>query len=125
MRIALGIIAGYVAWTVLWLAGNAALGASFRDAYQGFADGGRLDDPMLLSLSLVLSVACSLVAGFTAAKIGREKANGAVWGAAIALLVTGIGVQTSAWDRMPVWYHLVFLALIIPACRVGGGKASA
>ena len=125
MKIALGIIAGYVVWTILWLAGNAALGASFRDAYQVFADGGQFDDPMLLSFSLVLSVVCSVVAGFVAARVGREKANAAVWGAALALLVTGIGVQASAWDRMPVWYHVVFLALIVPACRFGGGKASA
>lgn len=125
MRIALGIITGYVTWTVLWLAGNAALGASFRDAYQAFADGGRFDDPMLLAFSLVLSVVCSVVAGFAAAKVGREQASAAVWGAAIALLATGIGVQVSAWDRMPIWYHLVFLVLIVPACRIGGSKAGA
>jgi hypothetical protein len=35
------------------------------------------------------------------------------------LLATGLGVQSSAWSQLPVWYHLAFLALLIPGCLGG------
>ena len=35
------------------------------------------------------------------------------------MLVTGIAVQAGVWALMPVWYHLVFLALLVPVCLVG------
>jgi len=33
---------------------------------------------------------------------------------AVLLLATGIGVQTSVWTLMPVWYHLALLGLLQP-----------
>ena len=39
---------------------------------------------------------------------------------ALLLLATGIGVQISVWTRMPLWFHLSFLALIVLICLVGG-----
>jgi hypothetical protein len=29
-------------------------------------------------------------------------------------------VQASAWSALPLWYHLPFLALLVPACLLGG-----
>jgi hypothetical protein len=44
------------------------------------------------------------------------------------LLATGIAVQASVWNLMPVWYHVPFLVLVVPACILGarlvsGGRA--
>ena len=41
-------------------------------------------------------------------------------GNAVLLLITGIFVQMSIWALMPAWYHLTFLALLIPVTLVGG-----
>jgi hypothetical protein len=36
------------------------------------------------------------------------------------LLLMGIGFEVSAWQLTPVWYHLVFLVLLVPAVLYGG-----
>ncbi len=38
---------------------------------------------------------------------------------AFLLLVTGVAVQWSVFQLMPIWYHIVFLALLIPLVQVG------
>ena len=43
-----------------------------------------------------------------------------VWVFAMIQLVVGIGFEVSYWEMTPVWYHLVFLALIVPATVWGG-----
>ncbi len=50
---------------------------------------------------------------------------------AVLLLLTGIGVQSTVWHLMPLWYHATFLVLIVPVCVLAGrlwrqpvGKAS-
>ena len=39
---------------------------------------------------------------------------------AALLLGTGVAVQIGVWTFMPTWYHLTFLALIVPASVMGG-----
>ena len=41
------------------------------------------------------------------------------------LLLTGIGVQASVWSLMPTWYHVTFLALVVPMTLLGSRLASA
>jgi hypothetical protein len=43
---------------------------------------------------------------------------------AVIQLALGILFETSAWDLTPIWYHLVFLALIVPATVYGGRLAA-
>jgi hypothetical protein len=43
-----------------------------------------------------------------------------VWIFAVIQLVVGIGFEISYWEMTPVWYHLVFLALVVPATVWGG-----
>ena len=123
--IVIGAVAGYVVWTILWLGGGFVLAGRYPDELEVFQAGGSLTEPGFLGASLVLSVICSLVGGFTAARLGRNRAHAAVMTMAVLLLLTGIGVQASAWSRMPLWYHLVFLVLIIPVCLAGGRRRSA
>ena len=78
---------------------------------------------------LVLSVVCSFSAGASTAVIAMARAGRAVLVMALLLLISGIAVQASVWSLMPVWYHLTFLALIVPISLVGGrcmpGRSSA
>ena len=120
MRAVLAVVAGFVLWTVLWLGGNAGLGAVFPEAAKAFADGGALDGERDLGAALLLAAVCSFVAGRLCAAVGR--ARGPVLALAVLLLVVGAAVQASAWERMPLWYHLAFLALLVPLTLVGGRR---
>ncbi len=120
LRAVLAVIAGYAIWTALWLLGNLAIAQVWPEvADPEFTS---LPQPALIA-ALALSFVCSLVAGLLAAKVHAGKP---VLVMSILLLVTGIAVQSGVWDRMPLWYHLVFLVAIVPLCLVGGrlaGKA--
>jgi len=118
-RVVLGVIVGYAVWTALWLGGNLGLQQAFAEAYEAFVAGEPITEIGYLGGALVLSVVCSFFAGLLTAKLAGDGASRAVWIMASLLLLTGIGVQVGAWDRMPVWYHLTFLILLIPVCLVG------
>jgi hypothetical protein len=115
-RAILAVITGYLVWTALWLAGNRLL---FGGAAERVGAGEPFTAAAPLVGVVVLSMCCSLAAGATAAIIAGERAPAAVLVMAVLLLVTGIGVQASVWMLMPVWYHLAFLALIIPVSLLG------
>lgn len=111
----LGIGAGYLAWTVVFLGGSAILRSVMASVHD--ADG-YTENPMALLLYLALSFAASFLAGLTTGR--ATGATRAVVILAILLLATGIPVQLGAWDRIPVWYNLIFLAMLVPMTLVGG-----
>lgn len=115
-----GVIVGYLAWTVLWLGGNALL---FSRPAEIIKVGQRYAEAGPLAGIIALSVVCSLAAGFVGARLSRERARGAVLVMAVLLLATGIFVQAGVWPLMPVWYHLTFLALVVPVTVMGGRLA--
>ncbi len=61
--------------------------------------------------------------GAVAAVIAKEGARAASRVLAGRLLATGFAVQAGAWSSMPVWYHLSFWALIVPATLAGAHLA--
>jgi len=117
MRAFLAVIAGYLVWTALWLGGNAAF---FGAAAKVVEAGVPYTAAGPLAGLLALSVVCSIAAGLTAAAIAKQRARAVVLVMAALLLLTGILVQIGVWPFMPVWYHLTFLALIVPASILGG-----
>lgn len=121
LRAVMGVIAGYVTWSVVWFVGNRLL---FAEAAEVVGAGERYTRTGPLLGVLALSVVCSLAAGAVAAKISQSKGWGTVAVMAVLLLITGIVVQASVWSLMPVWYHVLFLALIIPICQVGSWLAT-
>ena len=121
LRAVIGVIAGYVTWSVVWFVGNRLL---FAEAAEVVGAGEPYTRTGPLLGVLVLSIVCSLAAGAVAAKISQSKGWGTVAVMAVLLLITGIVVQASVWSLMPVWYHVVFLALIIPVCQVGSWLAT-
>jgi hypothetical protein len=110
----IAVIVGYAVWTVLWLGGNALF---FSDLAASAERGEAIVSVGSLSKVLLLSFACSLVAGLITSTIGNSARAVLVTGA--LLLLTGIGVQASVWTLMPVWYHVLFLAAIVPLVVVG------
>jgi hypothetical protein len=121
VRMIIGVVVGYAIWSVLWLGGNALF---FKEAAAVVQGGQPYTLPSGLLFILALSFVCSLLAGLTTAAIARTKATKAVLIMAVLLLVTGIAVQAGVWDMMPVWYHLVFLGLLVPVSAIGGRMAA-
>jgi hypothetical protein len=117
MRVVIAVVVGYLLWTAVWLGGNAVL---FGELGQAVQAGARQTAPGPLTGVLALSVACSLIAGLTTAVLARGQSRGALVALGVLLLATGIGVQAGVWSLMPVWYHLSFLALLVPGVMVGG-----
>ena len=108
---------GFVLWSAVWLGYNAALqamGMLPADQTQPIRAA-----PALLAL-LVGSVSASLLAGYVAAATAKLAAKAAAIALGLLLVATGAFVQAQYWDLMPLWYHLSFLALLLPTCILGG-----
>jgi hypothetical protein len=112
----LSIIAGYVTWTFIFMGGAAIIRQLRTGVYD--AEGYTSDVPALL-LFLGMSVVASVMAGYVSGWLaeGKHLKHGIVL--SICLLATGIPVQLSAWDKLPVWYNLAFLILLAPMTLIG------
>lgn len=116
LRQVLAVVAGFTLWSILWLAYNVVLvklGVLPQDQTQPLQETGAL-----LAL-LVGSIIASLLAGYAAAVAGKAASLRPVAALGLLLLAVGIFVQSQFWLLMPLWYHLLFLALLLPACIAG------
>lgn len=111
LRTILAALAGYAVWTVLWLAGNKAF---FEEAAEAIAEGGSFTEGGPLIGAVVLAVVCSLAGGLVSAKVDTVTSGRAALVLGFALLATGVAVQARVWAQLPVWYHLAFLAVLVP-----------
>ena len=116
-RAILAVVGGAAVWAALWVGGTQAAQAAFPSVLpvgQPVTHTGAL-------LGLILySVLLSLLAGYVTAAIGGKDPMPAVWGLAMLQLALGIAFEVSAWSLTPVWYHVVFLALVVPTTVYGG-----
>lgn len=119
-RSVLAVLAGAVVWAVLWLAGTSGLAALFPAHTAP-------DEPVthvgIMLFLIAFSVALSVLAGWTTGRVSTVRPVRDATILAVLQLALGIGFQTSAWSLFPLWYHLVFLALIVPATVYGGRLA--
>lgn len=116
-RTILSVLGGFVAWTGLWLSLNAAAAAVHPES---FAEDGSTAELPLLVMFLAGSAVFSVISGWLTAWGSLERP---VWHSVLLgflLLVVGIGVQSMYWQVMPLWYHLIFLALLLPGATLGG-----
>jgi len=111
------VLAGTVTWTVLWLTSNSLLMTLVPGA---FREDGSTSRPDILFIILALSVIFSVGAGFVTGRLARGREMRHALALGILQLAIGIFVQLQFWDVMPIWYHLTFLALLIPGNLLGG-----
>ena len=121
MRAVLSAVGGYAVWTVLWLVGSAGIRVFWPVEFGALEGGQPITAAAPLLLGVALSVVCSLAAGLTVALVAPRAVPRGLTVLAVLLLVTGVGVQAAVWTLMPVWYHLVFLGLLVPSCLLGAG----
>ncbi len=117
LRIFLGVTVGFVVWSILWVGVDAILRAVWT-SYDESVKAMTFSSSMLI-VPLVLSAVVSIISGFVAALISRENSKSSLI-LGILLLIVGIFVQMSVWDKIPLWYHLTFLILLIPMTILGG-----
>ena len=128
LKIVLGVIAGFVAWSVLWVGTDQVIAMASPAWYGAHQDAFALAmgtgqpftaDTTILGMHLIRAVIITLMGAFLAAFIaGENRRTPAFLG--VLLLLFGIMVQAMAWNYLPIWYHLIFLGLLIPVSIIGG-----
>jgi hypothetical protein len=116
-RAILAVVAGAAVWAALWIGGTQTAQAVFPSMFvkgQPVTHIGALLGLILYSLPL------SVLAGYVTAAVAAKNPMPVVWALAVVQLIFGIIAESSAWNLTPVWYHVVFLALVVPATVYGG-----
>ena len=128
MRIVLGVIAGFFAWVIVWVGSEKVLSAIWPEGYgahqlafeAAIKNGGPFTaDTTLLLTQIVLGSFVSAMSGFLAALIaGENKRAPLVLG--FLLVAFGLLKAVLSWPYVPIWYHVIFTALLLPMTIVGG-----
>jgi hypothetical protein len=116
-RAIVAVLAGAAVWAALWIGGTQAAQAALPEILPRNQPVTHLG--ALLGL-ILYSVPLSMLAGYVTATVMRKDPMPVVRALAVLQLTLGIIAEVSAWDLTPVWYHLVFLALVVPATVYGG-----
>jgi hypothetical protein len=126
LRIFLGVIAGFIAWLIVWVGSEKILSAVWpafgvhQAAFQAAIENGgefTADSRMLLTHIVVGSIV-SVLSGFLAALVagGNSRAPLIV---GLLLLAMGLLKAVMSWQYVPVWYHLIFTAVLLPMAILG------
>jgi hypothetical protein len=128
LRIVLGVLAGFFAWAIVWVASEKILSAILPNWYgahqrafeAAVANGGQFTaSTRMLLIHIVLGSIVSVMSGFLAALIAVEnKRAPLVLG--FLLLAFGLVKVVLSWSYVPLWYHVIFTALLIPMTILGG-----
>jgi hypothetical protein len=113
-QVLLGALMGVVTFVVVGGAGLAAL--KMWPAYAHAAPHKTYTIAMLFARLANALIAC-LAAGTAAARVARA----APWVAGIVILSGSLYIHVvQVWADYPAWYHLVYLAFIVPAAGLAG-----
>jgi hypothetical protein len=115
MKSVLAVLAGVAAWTVLWMAGTQGLMAVVPTLQPEMPI-----EPLGALLFLIgYSVVLSVLAGWVTGRVAPRAPVGPAGALAAVQLSLGIFFQASAWALFPLWYHVIFLGLVVPATVSG------
>ncbi|HLA94814.1 MAG TPA: hypothetical protein VK612_03770 [Pyrinomonadaceae bacterium] len=129
LRIVLGVIAGFFAWVIVWVGVEKVLIAilpewygapqlAFQHAVENQVPQFTAETRLLLSHIVIASVV-ALVSGFLAALVsGENKRAPLVLG--FLLLALGLLKVVMSWPYVPIWYHVIFTAILLPMAILGG-----
>lgn len=127
LRVVLGVIGGFIAWLIVWIGTEKLISAIWpafgvhQNAFEeAIKNGGQFtaDTTMLLTHIVVGSIV-SVMAGSLAALIAGENARAPLV-AGILLLLMGIAKAAMSWQYVPIWYHVIFTAMLLPLAIIGG-----
>ena len=127
-RIVLGVIAGFFAWAIVWVGSEKILSAIWPEGFgahqrafeAALANGGQFTaDTTLLLTHIVLASIISVLSGFLAALIAGENIRAPLV-LGFVLVAFGLLKMVMSWPYVPIWYHVIFTALLIPMTIIGG-----
>jgi hypothetical protein len=128
IRIFLGVVGGFIAWVVAWVGSEKILSAIWPEgfgahqrAFQAAIENGGpfTADTTLLLIHIILGSIVSMFSGFLAALIAGENTRAPLV-LAFLLLALGLLKVVMSWPYVPIWYHVVFTAILIPMTIIGG-----
>lgn len=128
LRIILGVAAGFIAWSIMWVGSQQVLMSVWPEwygAHQHAFEKATLNkepfmaDTTILIMNLVRLTIVSILSGFLAAVIAGESKRSTLI-LAILLLAFGAVVTALTWSLLPIWYHILLLLLLVPMTILGG-----
>lgn len=128
VRTILAVVAGFIVWSIVWVGSDQVLINLSRGWYgahqfameKALYNGESFTaDTTIMLIRVVISIVASIMAGFIASfiAVGNSRATLAL---GIVLLIVGIAVQAMLWSVQPIWFHVVFLILLVPMTILGG-----
>jgi hypothetical protein len=127
LRIVAGIVAGFFAWMILWFGGEQIIASvwprfdAHQAAFQSAIENGGpfIADSTILLVHILLASIVSAISGFLAALIaGENKRSPLILGC--LLLAMGLLKASMTWALVPLWYHVIFTAILLPMTMIGG-----
>lgn len=127
LRIVLGVIGGFIAWLFVWVGVEKVLSAIWpafgvhQAAFQAaIEDGGQFTaNSTMLVVHIVLGSIVSVISGALASLIAGENSKAPLI-VGFLLLLMGIAKAVMSWQYVPIWYHVIFTAILVPMAIVGG-----
>ncbi len=127
LRIVLGVILGFFAWMIVWFGSEKILSAVWpafgvhqAEFQSAIENGGQFTaDSTVLVVHIVLGSIVSVIAGFLAALIAGENKR-APMALGFLLLAMGLLKLIMSWPYVPIWYHVIFTAMLLPMAILGG-----
>jgi hypothetical protein len=128
VRIVLGVISGFFAWLIAWVGSEKILSAIWPEGFgahqrafeEAVKNGGQFTaDTTMLLTHIVLGSIVSVMSGSLAALIAGENARAPLV-VGFLLLALGILKAVMSWPYVPIWYHVIFTAILLPMAIMGG-----
>jgi hypothetical protein len=127
LRIVLGVIAGFFAWLIVWVGVEKILSAIWpefgvhqRAFEEALKNGGQFTaDTTMLLTHIVMGSIVSVLSGVLAALIARENTRAPLV-LGFLLLALGLLKAVMSWQYVPIWYHAIFTAILLPMAIIGG-----
>ena len=127
IRIVLGVIAGFIAWLFVWVVSEKiisvvwpAFGAHQKAFEEAIKNGGPFTaETSALITHIVLGSIVSFAVGSLAALIAGENSRAPLF-VGILLIAMGVLKAVMSWQYVPIWYHVIFTAILLPMAILGG-----
>ena len=128
VRIILGAIVGFFAWSVIWVASEQAMSAIWPDWYgahqaafeAAVKDGGPFTpDTTILIMNIVRGALLAVLCGYLAALIARENRRSPLI-LGVLLMAFCLVIMSMAKSYVPLWYMIIFTLVFIPMAMIGG-----
>jgi hypothetical protein len=127
LRIVLGVIAGFFAWLIVWFGSEKiisaiwpAFGVHQRAFEEAIKNGGQFTaDTTMLLTHIVLGSIVSVMAGSLAGLIAGKNTRAPLVVGCL-LLALGLLKAVMSWQYVPIWYQVIFTAILLPMAIVGG-----